>query len=210
MPTVQAQVLRLAQRVDPYTKAGAEFAAGTIGTTPGSRFTAQRLLDIYNEARFTLAQAITSKIPRHLRAMMVSGTIIKKTDLQFTSGVATKPTGYLEPVLLTDVSGAVITILPLTLLMAVKDLESSTNRFVFETTTTLEALTGTTNIPNASTYILRYYGLSNFALSDVTGGSTVETFNDIWQDLLVEIGSGIANEMGNTQVLAFAEKMVIQ
>lgn len=205
--TVQSQMLRLALRVDPRTKAQVEFVAGTIGTVAGNRFAAQRLLDIYNEARMALAGALRIMAPAEKKASTVQGNIQRKTNLTFTSGTAPIPTGLIEPIALRDVTGNDISILPGNILPLVSRNESATVRFVFWEATNFKSLPGSTAIPDAATYVLWYYGVTDFILTDVTGGATLETYNDDLLPRLLNIAARIANMQGNydPQQLAFDE-----
>jgi len=83
MATVQTLLHRLALRLDPRTPAGVEFTTATIGTTAGDRFSAQRLLDIYNEARVALFQAIKTSTPKEELANAITG-IYKEAFITFS------------------------------------------------------------------------------------------------------------------------------
>jgi len=205
--TVQNQLFKLVERIDPRNKLGVEFTAGTVGTTAGDKFTAQRQLDMYNDARFFLFGALRARMTKEQLTEIISGTMVVNSTFQFSSGVATKPAGYLEKVLLTDASGNPISILPQSAIPYVQSLEATTNnRFVFEVGNTFVDVNGSMSVPDASNYVLRYFGIQNFALSDVTGGTTTETFNDTWQILLIELAEAISMEMGNTDLMALITK----
>jgi hypothetical protein len=60
----------------------------------------------------------------------------------------------------------------------------------------------------ASTYHLKYIGISDFALSDVTGASTTETLNTDYHYAILEIATAIANEQGNAEVLQLANQLL--
>jgi hypothetical protein len=179
-----------------------------IGSVGAANFLAQRLLDIYNEARFALANAIDKSYPEFLKATVISGTITKNAAFQFASGIATKPTGFIKVWRLEDSSGAQITTNPVSMIARLKDLESATNRMVFDYGTTFVALTGSTNVLDASTYILYYSGITNFSLSHVLDGTTVETFNDDWYPKILELAEAIASEQGGQSINALATQLV--
>jgi hypothetical protein len=195
--TVQAQMLALALRVDPRTKAGVEFALGTIGTTAGNRFTAQRLLDIYNEARMAMASAIRISMPPEKRAAVVPGNIVRITNLTFASGVAAVPAGCIDPIAMQDSTGSDISIVGANLIPLLSRNESATVRFVAWEGTNFKAPPGSAFIPDAATYRLWYYGVSNFTLANVTGGVVTETYNDDLLPRLLNIAARIANVQGN-------------
>ena len=180
-----------------------------VGSVDGASFPRQRILDIYNQARMALFQAMDNVLSLEEKIIAISGTVIKKTDLTFTSASAPKPTGFIQAIYLTDVSGDQITILPLSVFRELKDRHSVSNRMVFDYGTVFEApSTSTTIIPNAATYILRYYGISSFTLSDILGGTTVETFNENYYPIIIELAQAIASEQGTIEVNALAQKLI--
>jgi len=188
---------------------GGTVTRALIGSVDGAKLPRQRLLDIYNQARMALFQAIDATYSLSEKITSISGTIVKKTDLQFSGGIATIPTGYIKAVYLTDVSGNQITISPFTFYRRTKDLYSTTNRMVYEYSTTLEApTTSTTIMPNLSTYILRYFGITDFSISDVLGGSVTETFNDQYHSAILELAQAIFNEQGGKEVNDLALKLI--
>jgi len=185
-----------------------------IGSVDGERFTRQRLLDIYNQARFILFGVLRSALNTEELSRSVSGVIISKNDLSFTNGVATKPAGYLYPISLTDSSGAQIIILPSSYGPIVTSgsnphfTESATNRFVFDEGNNLISVSGNTYIPNGSNYKLKYFGLNTFTLSDVFGGTVTETFNPDYHGVILEIAAAIAMELGQQEILSLAKTLI--
>ncbi len=215
MSTVQSNVLQLAQAIDPFTKAGAEITSGTIGTVDGDRFTKQRLLDIYNDSRFTLFQVMRSLMPddelaKNISAMFISAVITFTAASPNTNGP--KPSGFLKlKSLLSSAGGNVpIVVLPNEYLQAVRGgtnpyyVISATNLIAFEigTNFVIPALFG------AGAGIIDYYGITNWALSDITGGSTVEIFSGEYEPILMEIAQAFASEQGSDQVNALAKKLI--
>ena len=191
-----------------YTSGGT-ITGALIGSVDGAKVPRQRLLDIYNQARMALFGAIDATYSLSDKITSISGTIVKKTDLTFAAGVATKPTGYIQAVRLSDVSEDQITIAPFTLYRQTKDRHAVGNRIVYEYSTTLEApSTSTTIMPNAATYILRYFGITDFTLSDVLGGSVAETFNDQYHSAIIELAEAIFNEQGQKEINALALKLI--
>lgn len=209
--TVQEMVARLHRRVDPKTKDFVVIDNSNVGTVDGSRFTAQRVLDIYNQARTTITGAILRKFPNAKRALtrILSGNIVYSETVSFVGGAALQPDGYIFSVDLEDAEGNQIYVLGLGSKRAVKNLERATNRFVFEFGGFLKASKGSTFIPDGD-YFLTYYKLAPFVLSDVTGGETLETYNSEWADLLEEIAVLIANEVGDLEISSIVEKFFLQ
>jgi hypothetical protein len=169
MSTIQTQLVRLAQRVDPFTKDGTELTAANIGTVAGDRFTAQRLLDCYNEARMILAQTISVMMPTRKKSLAISGNIVRDTAATFTSGVLTKPSGFVETLSLMTSAGQLISVLPASSVALTRYLDSANNPIVYEEAAAFRSENGTAYIPNASTYVFRYYGITNFGLASVVG-----------------------------------------
>jgi len=210
--TVQSNIISLLQRIDPTLKDGTTvIAAGNIATwasTAGAKFNPQQVVDFYNEGRTALANAVDLHYPEPLKGTVLGGLAQLNASLTFTSGAAPKPTGFIKSVFLSDVNNAQITINPIIMIPRLKDLETSTNRMVFDCGSSFSALTGTTNIPNAATYKLSYYGITTFVLSDVTGGATVEQFNDDWFPKIIQLAEAVANEQGQQAVNALAAQLV--
>ena len=99
MATVKDMVVRFAQIVDPYTKAGVALTSSTIDDTDGDRFTIQRRLDIYNDARFALFRAMRKMMSRKDLTEAISGNVVE-TQIEFTAASNryeyTLPTGYVR------------------------------------------------------------------------------------------------------------------
>lgn len=180
-----------------------------VGSVDGASFSRQRILDIYNQSRMALFQAMDNVFGLEEKIVAISGTVIKKTDLTFAAGVASKPSGFIQAVYLTDVSGDQITILPQSLFRQLKDRHSVSNRMVFDYGTFFEApSTSTTIMPNAATYILRYFGIDNFTLAQILAGTAVETFNENYYPIIIELAQAIASEQGTIEVNALAQKLI--
>lgn len=211
--TVQAAILSLLQRIDPTMKDMTVVTAANIATwntSGGDKFDSQRICDLWNQARFLLTQVLHEQMSLEQLSKEVAGNLVTNSAFQFASGSATLPTGYVFPVSLWDVSGNIITILPFGMMNTVKHgaLESATNRFVFEAGTTLVTISTSTYVTDASTYVLRYYGITTFTTTDVTGGSTVESFRERWIPVLLEIASKLALEQGTADAEAIARAFV--
>ena len=207
---VQALMVDFVQRVDPRTKAGVLLDSSNIGTTDGDKFTEQRRLDIYNEARLILAGSIERQLPAEEAARAISGNVVRVTNLQFASGSANKPSDYIRAIYLTDVSNVQIVVIPPSLIHALRDLETSVIRFVVDEGTVLRRIVGSSQVPDASTYVLYYYGLTIYALSAVDNTTQDESFNDTWHPVLLQLMEAIANEQGHGEVLALSDRLVGQ
>lgn len=184
-----------------------------VGSVDGASFSRQRILDIYNQARMALFQAMDNALGLEEKITAISGTVIKTTgasNLTFTSGVASKPSGYLQTIRLTKSDGTQITVLPMSLYRQLKDKISATNLMVFEYGTTFESPDTATPLPpnGTNTYILWYFGISNFTLSDILGNTTVESFNENYYPIIIELAQAIASEQGTIAVNALAQKLI--
>ena len=209
---VALQVLKAMQIVDPRDMSDNLFALATstgytqIGTAPG-KFTAQRQLDIYNDARMVAAYVISYK--KGLRERQeASNNTIRNTAAQFSAGVMNKPTGYIYAKSLLDVNGKVISILPVDQIPYTKRLDSLNNPIVYEETSVFRSENGNTYIPDLSNYVFRYIGITPFTLSDVTGQVTTETFSPFYEPILVQLAVAIAQQQGQVKPLALAEQLI--
>ncbi len=208
MSTVQVQMGRLAQLIDPKTVAGVDITSANVGSVDGARFSKSRLLDIYNQARIILSNVIQQKLDPVYRREAVANNILTVSSLTFSGGVATKPAGYVSTFLLRSAAGQIITVLPFALAYATRHRDGINNPLVYEKGTTLASENGNTYIPNASTYIIDYFGVSYFTLTDITGGTVPETFNQIWEPVLLELAQRISLEQGLTDINALADSLV--
>jgi hypothetical protein len=207
MAYVKTLAFRLASRVDPRAKSGALFTAATLGTEAGDRFTAQELVNVYNEARVAVFSALERVLAPERMSLELSGTVLYKTDLTFSSGVASKPDGYFKCISLTTNALVRIMVVPPAAMNRVTSLDSATAPIVTEYANQFVAVSST-NVPNAANYRLRYHGITPFTTSDIlTAATTVETIDDRWHPLLIELGVAIANGMGNAEVVALGMKM---
>jgi hypothetical protein len=186
-----------------YTSGGTVVAA-LIGSVDGKRFTRQRLLDIYNDARIVIAQVALRLYGKQKAGIELSGVVQQSTNITFAGGVASRPPGYVSGILLTDVNLVPIAILSAFDILYVQGYESLTNRFVLDTVNTFKTISGNTFVPDASNYVLWYYGINAWVLSDVLNGTTVETINDDALYVLLEISEGIAQELGTVELNALA------
>lgn len=186
---------------------GGTLTGALIGSVDGNRFTRQRLLDIYNDARIVVAQTGMKVYGRKWAGKELSGAVQVTTTFQFTAGVGQKISGYLDGILLYDTNKNEISIVEVADIPFLRTLESSSLRFVIDTGQTVQSISGNTFIPDASTYTLWYYGIPVFTLSDVLGGVTTETLNDAALYILLEIAEAIANEVGTAELNALARKL---
>lgn len=213
MATVLSQILKVLQRADPYMKDGVEITSSNIATwvsAGGDRFTAQRIIDCYNQGRMQLANVVDKTFPEDQKALAVSGNIVKGS-LVFASGTITKPAGYVMWERLEDPTAypnaKQVLILPVSQIQQAKDLISSTNLIVFDYGTSFTAYDGTATISNG-TYPFYYYGVTQYTTTTATDGTTAESFNDLLHPVLVDLAVAIANEQGTNEISAMALKFM--
>lgn len=189
--------------------AGGNMVGCLVGSTDTARFTRQRVLDIYNDARRVFVKTALGTFPTHIAAKVLAGVVDRTANFTFAAGVATLPTGYVAPVLLTDVNHAEIQIIPPSQINRIRDLESATLRYVVERGSQLEVDSAATNVLNANTYILRSYRVAPYTLTDIlTKTPATEGIRDIDLPLLVEIADALARGMGNNQALALTQRLL--
>ncbi len=202
-----------------YTSGGIVVPA-MIGTVDGN-YTRQRLLDIYNDARFVFFKVLKTYLPKNSVLEMIHDNVIDITNLQFTSGVTVNlPAAYIHPpILLTDVNDVVISVVDANVTKLMSGLQSATNRFVYEANGQLRSDYGNTYIADLSTYKLRYYGIPRWTLWDgVATTDIVSTANppapptepyveDVLYQVL-EIAEAIARSKGNAEVLSLAKSLI--
>jgi hypothetical protein len=214
------------REVDPFVKStGTEITssnigssgAGTWATDGGDKFTAAKLVDIYNLARLALFDAYrllygnTNKLSEEVNEQLVT-TSAFQFILTGSVSVGAKPAGYLKFVSLMNASNVKINLLPIAykddVIQGVKSLftQSAAKMFVFDIGSNL--IHYGTYVTSLSTYQLSYYGLTLYAVSDVTGGATVESFTDKDVPKILELAQAIANEQGLQQVNALASKLI--
>lgn len=200
-------MLKLLQRIDPQGQNPSNsyipeaYSLSTVGVYDGVRFLKQRQLDIYNEARLELMRALQFRMPKEKAALLGKGTV-KETSGNPSAGVYTLPTDYFYIVGLDAGTGKEIYLIPSYQAPAVRrgrnpyKTESASVFFVYPEGLTLRSPNGATNFANSLTVTIWYYGLTQYVLTDVTGGSTVEAFDDIFITPLLEIAEAISLEMG--------------
>ena len=97
-------ILAVAQIIDPYTKDGTKLTSSNICTAgyDGDRFTKERLLDIYNSARYSLFGGLYTVLPISELNKYVYGGMIDSNVTSSTYSLANdrctieKPSGYLR------------------------------------------------------------------------------------------------------------------
>ena len=197
--TVQHLLAELARDVDPRTSDQVIIDETNVGTVDGV-FTAQRLLGLYNNARLAIGSVLYRTIGRRGMPLPVSGAITPKEDFQFQNGTASLPPDYIYTILLTDAAGLRIVVISADSIESVRSYENAERRFVIEENGALRTLSGVTYVPDASTYVLRYFSIPIYTLSDVTGGVVNESYNDLFHPLIIQVAALLANERGSVEV----------
>lgn len=209
MATSQAQVLKVVVRVDPYLKAGTLITSTNItdwnSAGGGDKFTAQYLVDVYNDARYALWQALTASLTKAQLSKYVPG-LITTTNVSFSSGTGNKPSGFLQAVSFQASDGQNIAVLPLSVKDYADALETNNLYVVYETGTTFVA-PSSTYLPDGNAPIY-YFALSDLTLAGVVAGNVNETYDVMWLPILVELAVALANGMGRAEVLDLAKNLI--
>lgn len=277
--------------LDGTSAPGSTYSSGTatsLCVSDGDRFTTQRLLDVYNEARFALFSALRTSMSAEALTLAISGNAVE-AQIEFTAAgnkyTYALPSGYVRYISLNgwvtaETSLRPVLILPVSFVDVVRSAntdytQTNTNKFVFEIGTQLvhfgtfmsgQQLTGTVAVSNGGTqvtgtstlfltevavgsfitvgaeqrtvasiasntvlqatanwgadlsaqtatvenYSFKYFGITTYAISDVTGGSTTESFNADYHPVILDVAAAIANEAGNLEVIALIKKFVGQ
>ena len=214
--TAQSALLKLQQRIDPYTKAGVEITAATIGTVDGDRFTKQRLLDIYNEARMVLFSVMRQtmseeEFAKNISALYLSASITFTFSTPDTT--APKPAAFMKlETLMSATASLPVIIMPNEYLEAV---QRSDTFYTQSVTDNLIGFEQGTNfllpaINAAGTGKIYYYGITDWALSDITTGTATEKFSEEYIPVILQLAQAIANEQGSKQVNALAMQLIGQ
>ena len=212
MATVQSLMAQLAQRVDPRTKDGTEITTSNVGSVAGTRFTAQRLLDIYNHARLALTQSLLmTKSKAEVTSM--AGGIVKSGAITWASQQAAKPSDFIDFVSMCNASNVPMTLLPATHIDVVRQGSNphytctASNLLIFDVGANFVFVGTASLVPDLSTYVLTYIGITEWVLANVTGGSTQETIDEMLHPALLEMAQAVALEMGSLELLALGAKL---
>ena len=205
--TVKTLLTRFARLVDPKDTSGALITTTTVTTNDGDRFPVARRLDIYNEARWALYQAMM-KVLGIEKVSEELYTILKSASVTFSGGVATLPTDFADVVSLYDSAG-IIRVAPATIVDPILDsdeqhIQGVKYRDVFLQGNTLVDLT--VGIVGAKT--LLYFALIDWVLADIIATDPTETIDDKYHSTLLEIAQAIAREQGGVEVMKLAEQLI--
>lgn len=178
MATVKDAILRFIRIADPSTAADVEITSANVGTVAGGRFTAQRQLDIYNQARFAVFGAFESSLPTPELTKRISGLVAFEEDLRFTvepdRSYAARPAGYVRFISMHDRSNGQIFLLHGSLKTTVLSgsnpdyTQAQKRRFIFEEGVNLVHYGAF--IPNATSFTIT--GATNATPIVVTTGSS--------------------------------------
>jgi hypothetical protein len=213
MAQVRDQLLKLALRVDPTVRStNTFFDLSTIGGSDGNKFSKQRLLDIYNEARTTAFNVLKAKGDLSgVKGTLRTGTLsfvaaggrssanLPADFIAYESAYSTasvlEGTGNKVPIVIEEDT---------TLIPSVLDGSLNVGNggiLVFEIGSTLVDPTGT----YTSGGVLFYYGFGDWTLGDLTA---TETFKARIHPHLITIAQAIALGTGNADAIKLAEKLL--
>lgn len=200
---------------------GAGSATGTVtpfmvGSIDGARFTKQRLLDIYNEARFALFGALKETKNNKDFDKYVYGSI--NTDSIAMSYSAPymnipKPAGFINLISMFDSAAT-----PKEILVLPNSLLSDVKRGIVPSLTVTAANLLSFNIGQNWSIVgnfgttpasVVYYGITNWTwATNILPNTTVEVFSADVEPILIEIACAIADEQSNTDVLSLAKTLL--
>lgn len=187
-----------------------------VGSVGGDKFPrVEDHLSIYNRARWALIGFVIAVYrkygtngpqPDHL----VPGWIVRNGAFQFASGSATKPTGYVHPVKLLSSGGTRIPVLTPSEYEKGRNLLSATIPAVEDRGTTLVG--DVAHVPNASDYVLVYFGLTDFLIGDILQLSgytqTTEALDESRHETLYRGAIAMARGAGAEELnLIFAKEL---
>lgn len=219
---VRDVVVRLLENIDPTLKTMVTITTSNVSSWNsaggGDKFTTGLVMNIYNNARLSLFNALSNKYGNDIEALSeeIISSVAQSSAITWTvsggAGSAPKPTGYLRFISMQTAASVPMILLPQTLLTVVRSgsnpyyTQSATNILIFDLGTNF--IYYGSSITTASDYVLNYYGLTQYTVTDVTNGSTVEQFDDKWIPALLELGQAIASEMGTNEINALAARLV--
>ena len=187
-----------------------------VGSVDGARFTRQRLLDIYNEARMALFNALyesksLQEIDKYVYGLVTTASAAITYSAPYKN--IPKPTGFLRLINLVD--GATtpqkIDILPTLLLDDARKrivpsvTTSATHLLAFDVGQNWSIIGNYGTTPASITY----YGIISWVwATDILPNTTVESFSPDIEPILIEIAEAIANEQSNFNVVSLAKTLL--
>jgi len=201
------------------TYTNAWVSGGTVvgcftNSVDGAKFTRQRLLEMYNEARMVLFNSIYVNRRDELNQLVYSTATTANITWTYGSPntTAPKPSGYLRLIsLMSPTTGVPVIVLDNSLLQTVQLAsnpnltQSATNILGFEIGSNFLVPVYSC----AGTGTITYYGITAWTwFTDVFGGSTTEIFNSDLEPILIEIACAIADEQSNADTLALAKTLL--
>lgn len=187
-----------------------------VGSVDGDKFTREQQLDIYNRARWALMGFVVNAFRKSGGKLdaekLLPGWIVRNATFQFASGSATKPTGYVETLKLHTAADIRIPVVTPSEYERIKNKLSATNPAVEDRGTVLYDATAGTNVPNASTYVLQYFGLTDMQLGDILQISgytqTTEPLDEERHETLYRAAVAIARGAGAEELnMLFAKEL---
>jgi hypothetical protein len=211
----QSILLEFVRAVDPYGRpSGTAIAAANIHSQEGEKWTVQQRLDIYNQARFALLNAMLGAFPGKALLEESGALTQNKTDWTWTlsgsTSSAPKPTGYIDFINAATAANVPMILLGNEFIGVVPEgenpnyIQSASNIHIFEMGTNF--INFGTFVTSASTYKLRYIGLSVLVIADITTASAVsESFNDRYYTSLIELATLISGGASEAEAIAIAK-----
>lgn len=195
--SVALLVADLAAKINPFNKDGVKITEANIASVDGSRYSVERRLRIYNDARTILSTILVDSLERVELAAKVPGATVLE-PISFVGGIADKPASYVVPYSLVDAVGDPIRIVQPSQADLIRDLETQGRRFVVEYGDRFASLRQDTFIPDGD-YSITYFSLPIYSVVDLDG-SMQESFDLRWHPLILEIGQALSTEYGTVNL----------
>jgi len=187
-----------------------------VGSIDGARLPRQRLLDIYNEARFALFTVLREiKITKEFSKYVYGTVTTASIEMAYSSPYMNipKPAGFIKLISLFDGASTPkeIFILPNSLLPDVKRgiipsvTVTASNLLAFDIGQNWSIVGNFGTTPASAVY----YGITNWTwATDILTNTTYELFSADIEPVLIEIACAIADEQSNTDVLALTKTLL--
>ncbi len=204
-----------------YSGSGATITGALVGSVDGTRFTRQRLLDMYNEARMILFTALYDTKPKDTLDRYVYGAAIN-ANLTFSYSApfssASMPTGFIKLISLYAYNGYPVIVFPLNMFQEVQKggvhfTTSATNLIgfhfgnYFRVIGSFASELGDGSLSHYAT--LTYYGITDLVwATDILTNTTYESFSLDVEPMLLEIACAIADEQSSADTLALAKTLL--
>lgn len=215
--------LKIRLAIDPRDVNETEITESTVGTVDGEFVTVTKLLDIYNQARRALFQAMQQSMSPEAVSVRIPGNMYtSNVTMTQSAGIATGalPTDFIRWITMeqkTSEGYVHLRLRPNTDIARVLDpdnnpdmAQSTTKMFVFLDGRTITHF-GTYVVSSSGdvSHPLRYYAVREFSTSDIAAAATTEeSFQEGDVPSIIELAKAIANGLDQTGTIDLAKKLI--